>query len=60
MVAFIQNRNLELYLKQTLKFFNSTKMDCVFAGLNLNIFFLKKREKNAPFMDVALKTRGIT
>ena len=42
-----------------LKYFNSTKMDCVFAGLNLNILFKKKREKNAPFMDDASKTRGI-
>jgi len=35
-------------------------MDCAFAGFNLNILFLKKREKNAPFMDDALKTRDIT
>ena len=34
-------------------------MDYVFAGLNLNILFLKKREKNALFMDDASKTRGI-
>ena len=34
-------------------------MDCVFAGLNLNKLFLKKREKNAPFMDDASKTKGI-
>jgi len=44
---------------KVLKYFNSTKMDCVFAGLNLNILFFKKREKNAPFMDDASKTRGI-
>jgi len=36
-VAFIQNRSLELYWKQTLKFVSSTKMDFVFTGLNLNI-----------------------
>jgi len=28
-----------------LKFFNSTKMDCVFAGLNLNILFKKSARK---------------
>jgi len=44
---------------KVLKFINSTKMDYVFAGLNLNILFLKKREKNALFMDDASKTRGI-
>jgi len=34
-------------------------MDYVFSGLNLNILFTKKREKHAPFMDDASKTRGI-
>jgi len=34
-------------------------MDYVLAGLNLNISFKKKRDKNAPFMDEASKTRGI-
>jgi len=34
-------------------------MDCVFVGINLNILFFLKREKNAPFMDDASKTRGI-
>jgi len=33
-------------------------MGYVFAGLNLNIL-LKKRPKNAPFMDDDSKTRGI-
>jgi len=42
MVALIQNIRLVLHLKQTLKFVNSTKMDFVFAGLDLNIIIQKK------------------
>ena len=34
-------------------------MDYVFADLNVNILLKKKRQKNAPFMDGASKTRGI-
>jgi len=57
MVAFIQNRN---FIKnKILKFFNSTKMGYVFAGLNMNILF-KKSPENAPFMDDASKARGIS
>jgi len=60
MVPVALSECLLLLVKNKLvKFFNSTKMVYVIAGSNLNILFLKKREKNAPFMDDDSKTRGI-
>jgi len=38
---------------------NSTKIDFLFAGLNMNLIIRKKRQKNGRFMDDNIKTTGI-
>jgi len=43
MVVFIQSRNLEIYKKLILKLVNSMKADFLFAGLNRNRTFKKKK-----------------
>ena len=59
MVAFIQNRNLEIYWKQTFKIFQFNENGLCICRLKSEHIILKKRQKNAPFMDDVSKTTGI-